>query len=223
MVAFVSWSGGKDCSLALCSFLKNPSNKILYLVNFVNPKRLSVNLTDDLLSAQSKSLNIPLLRKNIAHNQTYEQCFRNVIYELKKEGVNAGIFGDIYLQSHRDWIERLCNETGIEAVFPLWGMKSRDVVDKFIEEGFRSVIISTKNEEPYKKLIGRELDLSTISELEKISGADVCGEHGEYHSFVFDAPTFSNSIPIVCDCLYEENNFAYTLLKLNISHRLHEK
>ena len=45
-----------------------------------------------------------------------------------------------------------------------------------------------------KSFAGRELDQSFIEDLpDKV---DVCGENGEFHSFVYDGPIFKNPIPI---------------------------
>ena len=80
-------------------------------------------------------------------------------------GVNGMVFGDIYLQEHRDWVERVCGELGIEAVEPLWGRNTEEVVSDFIDSGFEAIIVSAKSKLFGKEWIGHRLDRDFINHL----------------------------------------------------------
>lgn len=208
--AFISWSGGKDCSLALCYFLKNPENKVLSLVNIKNSVRPEgYPVSNGLLSLQSEALGIPIILGNVPDGQTYEQVLKSILAELKTKGVNAGVFGDIYLMEHRVWIERVCREMGIRAVFPLWDMSSGDVMDQLIESGFETIIVAVRNRPELLQLLGRTITKELVEELKQIEGIDICGENGEYHSFVFNSPLYDSPIGFTPQDSYTTDESTY--------------
>ncbi len=117
MKAFVSWSSGKDCMHALYHFLKNPENQAVCLLNMSgegNGQPHSHGISSAMIRKQAARLNIPLLQKATSRGN-YEKNMKEAIARLKSEGVDAGVFGDIYLQEHRTWIERVCGEAGVSA------------------------------------------------------------------------------------------------------------
>lgn len=217
MKAFVSWSGGKDCTLALYSFLQEPANEVAYLLNLVDSASLgsvSRQLGDDLLMAQSEALEISLIRETVFFGNTYEFHLKKVISKLKEEGVQAGVFGDIYLQEHRDWIERVCGEMDITPVFPLWGRSAISILNEFTDKHFRAVIIAVKENGQLLPLLGKELDKELIGELRQIQGIDICGERGEYHTFVCDAPLFKKPIELAYGEAYTESGTVFLPIHL---------
>ena len=194
--AFVMWSGGKDCSLALHNFLKEASGTVSYLVHVAGSCSQGHKLPLHLLKAQSQAMGVPLIIRHInSSHEGFEPHLKSVIRSLKKEGVNAGIFGDIHLQEHRDWIERVCKEVELEAIFPLWGRRMRDLMDEFVDSGFRARVVAVKDERaPLHCLLGREVDQEFVRDIEAMEGVDLCGENGEYHTFVYDSPLYDKSI-----------------------------
>jgi len=117
-----------------------------------------------------------------------------VIRGLKKQGVVCGVFGDIDLQEHRDWVERVCRETGIKAILPLWQRKREELIKEFIDAGFKAVVCATNADYLGKEWLGRKVDKKFIEDLKDKGGVDLCGEKGEYHSFVFDGPVFKKAV-----------------------------
>ena len=115
---------------------------------------------------------------------------------IEQEGVVGGIFGDIDLDEHREWVERVCGELGIEAVEPLWNRKSEDVLTDFIAAGFEAIIVSAKAELIDKDWIGRRVDRDFLQYLQA-KNIDVCGENGEYHTLVINGPLFKRRIEII--------------------------
>lgn len=191
-----SWSGGKDscfaCYKAICE-----GYNVSHLLNFISKeyKRVSFHGTEaKLIQLQAEAIGIPLLQKETTW-KGYEQEFKDAVKSLTPDGVTGMIFGDIYLQEHKDWVERVCRELGIEAIEPLWGQDQERVLLEFIDVGFEATIVSAKSELFDDKWIGRKVDREFLSHL-KDNNIDLCGENGEYHTFVTDGPMFKKEIKI---------------------------
>lgn len=196
MKAFISWSGGKDCMYALHYFLKNEEHKVACLLNMCDTaerKSRSHGLGTKLLAKQADALGIKLMQEPITDNN-YEQSLKKAIADLKAQGVTAGVFGDIYLESHRQWIERVCAEMEICPVFPLWGMNTEKLISDFVADGFATLVVSVRKEKLPKEFLGRIIDDAFLNDLRAIEGTDLCGENGEYHTFVFDGPVFNHRV-----------------------------
>ncbi len=206
MIVAASWSGGKDGCLA-CHKAMQQGHKVSYLVNFISKQyqRVSFHGTPaGLIAEQSKSIGIQLLQRETIGSD-YEEQFKRAVGSLLEKGIEGLVFGDVYLQEHRDWVERVCGEIGVKALEPLWGMKTRDVYLDFINSGFKAVVVSAKSELIGKDWLGHSVDESFLEYLEK-SGIDLCGENGEYHTFVIDGPTFSKRIRILKKEIVTRNN-----------------
>ncbi len=191
-----SWSGGKDscfaCYRAMCG-----GYDISYLVNFISKeyRRVSFHGTEDkLIQLQAKALGLPVLQKETTGNG-YEQEFKEAVRSLIPNGIKGMIFGDIYLQEHKDWVERVCGELGIEAVEPLWGEEPERILLDFIDAGFEAIIVSAKADLLGKEWIGQKVDRDFFKYL-KENSIDICGENGEYHTLVVDGPMFKKKIRI---------------------------
>ena len=154
----------------------------------------SHGLSVDLLKKQAESLNIEMTTANTTWDN-YENNFISLLKNLKKEGIDYGVFGDIDLQEHRNWVEKVCHKVNMEARLPLWKMDRREVLNIFIDLGFKAEIIVVREEMLDKNYLGRELSFELLEELEE-EGVDVCGENGEYHTVVLDGPIFSKKIEI---------------------------
>ncbi|HEY94049.1 MAG TPA: diphthine--ammonia ligase [Dehalococcoidia bacterium] len=197
---FTSWSGGKDSCYSCYKAIRNGMD-VRFLINmmdesgrwsFVHRFPLSV------LQQQSEALGIPLLYKRTGNN-LYAVVFTGAIEEMKKDGVEGGVFGDIDLEEHREWVENICQESGIKAFLPLWQMSQDDVIADFIGSGFVSVIIACNEKYLGEEWLGRKVDndfISHLKELQKTTDVTVCGESGEYHTLVIDGPIFNKRIDI---------------------------
>jgi len=196
MKVVVSWSGGKDSCFACYKALAQ-GYEVSYLINFISRefRRVSFHGTRArLISRQAQAIGIPLVQYTVPPDMSlYEQKFKKAVSALKGNGVEGMVFGDIYLQEHRDWIERVCRELGITPLLPLWGMAPEHVLGGFIKAGFEALIISAKADIFDEKWLGRRIDhgfLFDLKQLEQGKKLDVCGEHGEYHTLVVDGPLF---------------------------------
>lgn len=208
---FCSWSGGKDSALAFYRAVKSGGiPKFLFTMFEENQLRSrSHNLPLVLLQEQAKQLNIPLILRGSSWGD-YEMKFIEEISK-EKEGLDVGIFGDIDLEAHREWEEKVCKKIGITPILPLWLENRRTLVEEFLDKGFKALIVCVNEDKMDKKYLGRILNKDLIDEFESI-GIDVCGEEGEYHTFVFDGPIFNK--PINYQILEEEKYLNYSMLKL---------
>jgi len=196
MSYLVSWSGGKDGCLA-CYEAMRQGYQISHLVNFIAQEhnRVRFHGTDTrLIQLQSQAIGIPLLQKETTWGR-YEEEFKEAVRSLLPSDIKGMVFGDIYLQEHRDWVERVCGDIGIEAIEPLWGRKTKDIVSDFIDSGFEAVIISAKSELIDREWMGRQIDKDFINYLSD-KDIDPCGENGEYHTLVVNGPIFKSRIEI---------------------------
>ncbi|NQT28425.1 MAG: diphthine--ammonia ligase [Candidatus Omnitrophica bacterium] len=197
--AFVSWSGGKDASFSFHKAAQNQDVEIAYLLNMVSEdgKRSRTHgVSSELLKAQAKAIAIPIIQRRAAW-ETYEEEFKKAVLELKEKGVNAGIFGDIDFQVHRDWVERVCKECNIKPLFPLWQRERSEILGEFIDSGFEAVVVAAKSDVLGLSWVGRRIDEKFVEEMERLNNIDLCGEAGEYHTFVFDGPIFKKKIKIL--------------------------
>ncbi|MBN2531281.1 MAG: diphthine--ammonia ligase [Spirochaetales bacterium] len=194
-----SWSGGKDSCLALFKAMQQ-GHTIRFLLNFISEeyKRCCFHgLSCEFINRQAEALGIPLVQKTVHTNTNeYEIKFKSAVGELKeKSGIEGMVFGDIYLDEHKSWVDRVCNDVNITPLEPLWNMKTEDVVKEFIDSGFKAIIISAKADIFEEDFLGREVDDDLIREL-KGKNICPCGENGEFHTFVYDGPIFRYKINI---------------------------
>ena len=204
--AFCCWSGGKDSCLALYRSLKN--FKVTYLLNMISEDgkySRSHGIKASLLTLQTETAGIKIIQRKSSW-ESYEKEFKKTILTLKTEKVTTGIFGDIDVQEHRDWIERVCQETGITPVFPLWKCKREELVNEFIQAGFKAIVVSTNAKFLGAEWLGRKIDGEFINDLKNLGNIDLCGEAGEYHTFVFDGPIFKNPIEFIIGEKVLKNN-----------------
>ncbi len=203
----VSWSGGKDSCMALYEALRL-GYKVTHLVNFISndEKRVRFHGTNaDLIRQQGAAMGI-----KVAQYETdwdgYEHDFKAGVGGLLPTGVKGMIFGDIYLDVHKEWVERVCGEIGIEAVEPLWGRPTGELLDQFINLGFEAVIVGVNSRHMDEKWVGRPLD-SAFRDYLKANDIDPCGENGEYHTVVINGPLFSRRLSLVTGNVISKNEY----------------
>lgn len=193
--AIVSWSGGKDCLLAL--WHARSSFDIVALVTTVTRdfERISMHgVRVELLRRQAESLGIPLTMVEIPHpctNAIYEQAMRDAWADAQHQGVGHVICGDLFLEDVRRYREERL--FGAKAcVFPLWQRPTREVARAFLDLGFRAVLCCVDTQALPGDFAGREYDDALLRDLP--SSVDPCGENGEFHTFVHAGPLFKGPI-----------------------------
>lgn len=209
--AISSWSGGKDSCLA-CYLAGSQGYEVTHLVNFISSefRRVSFHGTRArLISRQARAARVPLAQYAVpADMALYEATFKKAAMALKSRGAEAMVFGDIYLQEHRDWVERVCGEIGLMPVLPLWGREPEGLLREFIAAGFEAVLVSAKAEIFTQDWLGRRIDEAFLTDLQRLAkrtGMDVCGEKGEYHTVVVDGPLFRERLdPVLGDTVQRD-------------------
>lgn len=198
---FTSWSGGKDSCLA-CYRAGISGLKVCYLVNMITEdgkRSWTHGQSAELLQVQSQAIGIPLVQRRTTM-ANYEAEFKDMLLALKKEGVTGGVFGDIDLDEHRQWIDRVCHQVDITPYLPLWGGSQNKILRDIIDSGFEAVIVVAKADLFGEEWLGRKVDLDFLSylfELKQTNKIGLCGEAGEYHTFVIDGPLFRQRIEIL--------------------------
>ncbi len=194
---FASFSGGKDSTLALYRALKagGRARALLCMLHEGGQHSRSHGLPLRVLQRQAHLMGVPLYYK-AASWEGYEQGFLQALKELKTRGIRHGVFGDIELQAHRDWVERVCAQAGITPHLPLWGQSRQSLLGEFFSAGFSALIVAVKDGvlEP-QRFLGRRLSPSVLAQLQA-QGVDACGEQGEFHTLVLDGPIFSAPLEV---------------------------
>lgn len=201
--------------LALHRFLSQDVNSIECLLNMCDEDGVhsrSHGIENRFITEQAAKMGIPILQPLSGRNN-YEQNFKTAVLKLKEQGVVAGVFGDIYLKEHRDWIERVCADLEIEAVFPLWENDTTDLISEFVAEGFKTIVVAVNFEKLGKEWLGRIIDEQFVDDITKLDGIDPCAENGEYHSFVFDGPLFNQPITFEKGKIHQEEKHFYLEIK----------
>jgi len=192
---FSSWSGGKDSALALWAAQSEGLN-VTHLLNMQNStgrQSRSHGLPPELLRRQAASLGLKLVTAQTSW-AGYEAAFQRALRKLSAAGVGGGVFGDIDIAAHRQWVERACETAGLEARLPLWMAERRTLMQRFVDAGFRAVVCTVRLDRLDETWLGREVDTAFIDELQARPHVDLCGEQGEYHSFVYDGPIFQRPV-----------------------------
>ena len=192
--AFFSWSGGKDSMLALHRALAAGTRVEVLLAMFdeTGERSRSHAIPPQLMQAQADALGIPLVMRN-AGWADYEAVFVDQLRAFARQGFTLGLFGDIDLQPHRDWEEKVCAAAGLRAELPLWLQPRRALVDELLLLGYRARVVCVDARWLDASFCGREFDAAFLAELP--DGVDACGENGEFHTFVFDGPRFAQPVP----------------------------
>ncbi|HSZ25536.1 MAG TPA: diphthine--ammonia ligase [Cytophagaceae bacterium] len=195
--AVFCWSGGKDSSFCLYQILTQKTFTVKYLLTTINDryKRVSMHgIREELVDKQAESIGIPLLKMRVyeGSNKEYEQEMESILINLKSEGINHVIFGDIFLEDLRIYRENNLAKIGMTGIFPLWGMETTLLMYHFIKIGFKTITCCVNDGYLGQEWVGREIDSNFLKQLPLF--VDPCGENGEYHSFCYDGPLFKNKI-----------------------------
>jgi diphthine-ammonia ligase len=196
---FCSWSGGKDAYLALqrATLQRGVPAALLCMLHEDGGSSRGHGLPLELLEEQAAALGIPLIARATTWDD-YEATYVSVLHELRAQGVEAGVFGDIDLQAHRDWVEGVCETAGLSCHLPLWQEARGSLIDELLASGVRATVVAVDASRLDASFLGREVTPALVAELEA-AGADACGEEGEYHTMVTEAPLFTRPVGLAWD------------------------
>jgi uncharacterized protein (TIGR00290 family) len=217
----LAWSGGKDSALALQALRADPQFDPVGLLTTVTSDydRISMHgVRRTLLIEQAAAVGLPLVEATIpagASNEAYEAAMTVALDDVRVRFpvVRHVAFGDLYLTDVRAYRERQLMGSGFDPLFPLWGLDTRALAERFIDELFDAVIVCADTQQIAASFSGRRYDRELLRELP--AHADPCGENGEFHTFVADGPVFRSRVGYtIGDVVLRDGRFAYCDLHL---------
>lgn len=180
--------------LALYHILNDSSYSVEKLLTNINMKvdRISMHgVRVALLEQQTAALGIPLQKMILPDEPSmieYEDKMRETLKLLQHEQFSHSVFGDIFLEDLKKYREIQLGTIGMTAVFPLWKRNTLELIHEFLDLGFKAIVVCVNEKYLDKRFCGRIIDKNFINDLPE--NVDVCGENGEFHTFVFDGPLF---------------------------------
>lgn len=155
----------------------------------------SHGLSRELLAAQAEAVGLPIEFGAASWSGYEAELLRVLEATMADGGADLGVFGDIDMEEHRQWVERVCGLVGAQACLPLWQRDRRELMDEVLNAGFEAVIVAVRDGVLPPDLLGRTIDADVVDEIERL-GSDAAGENGEYHSLVIDGPLFQRPLTI---------------------------
>jgi uncharacterized protein (TIGR00290 family) len=213
----LSWSGGKDSAWALhvlrnAEKLKNEF-EVAGLLTTVNEQfgRVAIHgFREELLKRQARAAGLPLWRVPLpfpCSNAEYESRMAVVCERAVREGFAGIAFGDLFLEEIRAYRVAKLTGTGLEPVFPIWGIPTDELAAEMMAGGLKARLTCVDPRKVPAEFAGRVWDAALLKELP--AGVDPCGENGEFHSFAYAGPMFSEAIPVGAGERVERDGFCY--------------
>jgi uncharacterized protein (TIGR00290 family) len=217
----LSWSGGKDSSLALHEVLQNGHYTVVGLLTTVAEqyRRISHHgVREELLDIQAEAIGLPLHKVYLpansslpCTNEQFEEIMGGALAHFRNAGVYLVAHGDIFLEDLRAYRERNLARIGMKGLFPIWRRDTRELLSTFIGLGFKAYLSCVDGQKLGKTFAGRAIDLGLLADLP--AGVDPCGEYGEYHSFVYDGPIFQRAVSVrLGEVVLRDNRYYADLL-----------
>ncbi len=207
-----SWSGGKDSCFALMQSIRDGYTPAV-LLNVLNEEgkiSRSHGIPSRILQAQAALAGLPIHLISSSW-QEYELHFTNALTGLKDQyQLTHAVFGDIDLQPHRDWEEKVCANAGLTAILPLWKQDRKQLINQMLESSIETMIVSC-NEVMGNTFIGKIITPELVDELEAL-GVDACGENGEFHTLVLDCPLFDERLNVSIEDVLHHGNYWFAEL-----------
>jgi len=211
--AVMCWSCGKDSAIALWTLQQAGEYEIVGLLTTLTEGYDRVSMSGvrrELLQRQASALGLPVDEVWIPPqcvNPVYEARMGEAVQQLKEGGVAAVAFGDLFLEDVRDYREQQMAGTGLSCVFPIWGEDTVRLSQRMIESGLRATLVCVDPRQVPAGLAGRAYDETLLADLP--ASADPCGERGEFHTFVWDAPNFRAPIDVSPGEIVERDGFVF--------------
>jgi uncharacterized protein (TIGR00290 family) len=196
----LSWSSGKDSAWALHLLNQQHPGAVSALLTTVNEAmdRVAMHgVRRSVLEAQARAARLPLHVVHIPHpcsNDVYQAQMRTAIADAKANGFTHAAFGDLFLEDIRRYREEKLAGTGLEPLFPVWGIPTIELAEQMIDGGLRARLACVDTRHLHARFAGREFDRSLLRDLP--AAVDPCGERGEFHSCVYAGPMFKEAIEL---------------------------
>jgi uncharacterized protein (TIGR00290 family) len=196
--AFIGWSGGKDCTLALHKIIEEKIYKPEFLLTNVSSetKRVSMHgVRRELITRQEFSIGIKGRKIYLPADytfETYNNYMRHECNLMKQRGIDYAVFGDIFLEDLKKYREEKLKECDLSGIFPLWKKPSIDIYNEFTDLGYKAMIVCVNSNKLGKEFLGKTLDKDLLEKFP--AGVDCCGENGEFHTFAYEGPIFKKPV-----------------------------
>lgn len=209
----LSWSSGKDSAWALYQLQQQVDVELVGLVTTVNEvhQRVAMHaVRRSLLKKQAEAAQLPLYIINIpspCSNTLYSQAMSNFFETIGELGATHMAFGDLYLEEIRDYRINQLKQTALEPLFPLWQIPTASLARKMLINGLKAKLTCIDPKKLTSSFAGREYNLSFLADLPET--VDPCGENGEFHTFAYDGPMFSQPVKLVLGEVIERDGFIF--------------
>lgn len=209
----LSWSSGKDSAWTLHTLKQGNEFDVVGLVTTINEKfeRVAMHaVRDALLQQQADAAGLPIHRIPLpfpCSNEEYERRMQSFMDSIQEEGIECMAFGDLYLEDIRQYREQKLAGTGIEPIFPLWQIPTDALASTMVDGGLRARLTCIDPRQLDKRFAGRDYNQGLLSDLPR--DVDPCGENGEFHTFAYDGPMFSQPIPVQPGETTERDGFVF--------------
>lgn len=196
----LNWSSGKDAAMAYWLLLQNKQYEVAQLLTTISAEYERIvmhGVREELLDKQAAQMNLPLSKIYLPaqpDDALYKANMLTVLEEFKKNGIQAAAFGDIFLEDLKAYREQQLALAGMNAVFPLWGKDTISLVKEVEDAGIDAMIVCVNEKYLSKEFLGRKIGRNLLDDLP--DNVDACGENGEFHTFVYNAPYFSAPVSI---------------------------
>jgi uncharacterized protein (TIGR00290 family) len=214
----LSWSSGKDSAWALHRLRQRDDFEVTGLLTTLNAAfdRVAMHSTRRaLLEAQAAAAGVPLFTVPLpwpCSNEHYEAAMRTACDAAVAQGISAMAFGDLFLEDIRRYREEKLAGTGLEPLFPVWGLDTRALAEEMIAGGLRARIVCVDPRKLPAEFAGRDFDADFLRDLPE--GVDPCGENGEFHTAVYAGPMFREPITIESGEVIERDGFIFADVRL---------
>lgn len=215
----LSWSSGKDSAWSVHVLRQQNEYEIAGLLTTFNREagRVAMHgVRRELVRAQAEAAGFPLWEVDLpwpCSNEDYECAMLRTCKKAVASRVECVAFGDLFLTDVREYREKQLRDTGLQPIFPLWGIPTQELAGEMIASGLRAKLACIDTKQISGDFAGREFDQTVLAELP--SSADPCGENGEFHSFVYAGPMFSKPVPVEVGEVVVRDQFVYADLLLS--------
>lgn len=196
----MNWSSGKDAALAYHTILQEGTGEVTHLLTTLSQEHERVfmhGIREELLDMQAARMKLPLLKVKLPaspDDNLYKQAMQETLTGLKEQRVTVAAYGDIFLEDLRKYREEQLSQIGMRAIFPLWKKDSKELVRMIEQAGIEAIVVCVNEKYLGKEFLRRKINSEFLDSLP--ANVDPCGENGEFHTFVYNAPFFSEPIPI---------------------------
>jgi uncharacterized protein (TIGR00290 family) len=209
----LSWSSGKDSAWSLHLLRLQNDYEIVGLLTTFNQaaNRVAMHaVRRSLVEAQAKAAGIPLWDVDLpwpCSNADYECIMKEKCKDAVQTGIECIAFGDLFLSDIRAYREKQLENSGLQPLFPVWGMPTRELARSMIKSGVRAKLTCVDTKLLAPEFVGREFSEQLLSELPP--AIDPCGENGEFHTFVYAGPMFQHDLSVEVGEIVSRDGFVF--------------